>query len=71
MLGKIIFDNVIDCVEVSCYIVIVLLKYFLNSYYCMYEFYEVFQQSIYERKRYLLVIMMEDILMNDLFNDLK
>lgn len=42
MLGKIIFDNVIDCVEVSCYIVIVLLKYFLNSYYCMYEFYEVF-----------------------------
>lgn len=71
MPGKTIFDNVIDCVEASRHTVIVLSKHFLNSHYCMYEFHEAFQQSIYERKRHLLVIMMEDIPMNDLPNDLK
>ena len=71
MPGKTIFDNVIDCVEASRHTVIVLSKHFLNSHYCMYEFHEAFQQSIYERKRHLVVIMMEDIPMNDLPNDLK
>ncbi|XP_056009409.1 toll-like receptor 6 [Ostrea edulis] len=71
MPGKTIFDNVIDCVEASRHTVIVLSKHFLNSHYCMYEFHEAFQQSIYERKRHLLFIMMEDIPTNDLPNDLK
>ncbi|XP_062571803.1 toll-like receptor 6 [Saccostrea cucullata] len=71
MPGKTIFDNVIDCVEASRHTVIVLSKHFLNSHYCMYEFHEAFQQSIYERKRHLLVIMMEDIPTSDLPNDLK
>ena len=37
----------------------------------MYEFHEAFQQSINERKRHLVVIMMEDIPITDLPNALK
>ncbi|XP_069112469.1 uncharacterized protein [Argopecten irradians] len=59
--GKTIFDNVIDSVEASHHTVIILSKYFLNSHWCMYEFQEAFQQSIMERKRHLIVVLMEDI----------
>ena len=69
--GKTIFDNVIDSVETSRHTVIVLSRNFLNSHYCMYEFHEAFQQSIIERKKHLIVILLEDIPMAELPNDLK
>ncbi|KAK3085696.1 hypothetical protein FSP39_007385 [Pinctada imbricata] len=69
--GKTIFDNVIDSVETSRHTVIVLSRNFLNSHYCMYEFHEAFQQSIIERKKHLIVILLEDIPTNELPKDLK
>ncbi|XP_033754674.1 toll-like receptor Tollo [Pecten maximus] len=69
--GKTIFDNVIDSVEASHHTVIILSKYFLNSHWCMYEFQEAFQQSIMERKRHLIVVLMEDIPEAELPKELK
>ncbi|OWF55149.1 Toll-like receptor 2 type-1 [Mizuhopecten yessoensis] len=69
--GKTIFDNVIDSVESSHHTVIILSKYFLNSHWCMYEFQEAFQQSIMERKRHLIVVLMEDIPEAELPKELK
>lgn len=69
--GKTIFDNVIDSVESSRHTVIILSKNFLKSNFCMYEFREAFQQSIIERKRHLVVVLMEEIPEKELPNDLK
>ncbi|XP_076109840.1 uncharacterized protein LOC143078770 [Mytilus galloprovincialis] len=69
--GKTIFDNVIDSVESSRHTVIILSKHFLQSHYCMYEFHEAFQQSIIERKRHMVVVLMENIPEGELPTDLK
>ncbi|XP_060075359.1 toll-like receptor Tollo [Ylistrum balloti] len=69
--GKTIFDNIIDSVEASHHTVIILSKYFLNSHWCMYEFQEAFQQSIMERKRHLIVVLMEDIPDDEMPKELK
>lgn len=69
--GKTIFDNVIDSVESSRHTVIILSKHFLQSHYCMYEFHEAFQQSIIERKRHMIVVLMEPIPEEELPSDLK
>ncbi|XP_048776451.1 toll-like receptor 2 type-2 [Ostrea edulis] len=69
--GKTIFENIIRCVENSRHTVIVLSRNFLDSHFCMWEFQEAFQQSIVERKRHLIIILLEDIPDKDLPNDLK
>lgn len=69
--GKTIFDNVIDSVESSRHTVIILSRHFLQSHYCMYEFHEAFQQSIIERKRHMVVVLMENIPEEELPTDLK
>lgn len=38
VVGKIILENIVKFVEDSRYIMIVLLKNFLESYFCMWEF---------------------------------
>lgn len=69
--GKTIFENIIKCVENSKHTVIILSQNFLSSQFCMWEFQEAFQQSIVERKRHLIIILLEDIPDKDLPNDLK
>ncbi|XP_048772827.2 toll-like receptor 6 [Ostrea edulis] len=69
--GKTIFENIIKCVENSRHTVIVLSRKFLESHFCMWEFQEAFQQSIVERRRHLIIILLEDIPDKDLPNDLK
>jgi hypothetical protein len=69
--GKTIFENIIKCVENSRHTVIVLSRNFLDSHFCLWEFQEAFQQSIVERRRHLIIILMEDIPNKDLPKDLK
>lgn len=69
--GKTIFENIVKCVENSKHTMIVLSQNFLNSHFCMWEFQEAFQQSIVERKRHLIIILLEEIPEKDLPSDLK
>ncbi|XP_062606172.1 toll-like receptor 1 [Saccostrea cucullata] len=69
--GKTIFENIVKCIENSRHTVIVLSENFLKSNFCMWEFQEAFQQSIVERKRHLIIILLEDIPDKNLPNDLK
>ena len=69
--GKTIFDNIIESVESSRHTVIVISRSFLQSQWCMYEFQEAFKQSIIERKRHLILVMLEDIKESELPKDLK
>lgn len=69
--GKTILENIVKSVEDSRHTMIVLSKNFLESHFCMWEFQEAFQQSIVERKRHLIIILLEDIPENDLPHDVK
>ncbi|XP_078323688.1 toll-like receptor 6 [Crassostrea virginica] len=69
--GKTIFENIVKCVENSNHTIIILSQNFLNSNFCMWEFQEAFQQSIVERKRHLIIILLEDIPEREVPNDLK
>ncbi|KAH3840064.1 hypothetical protein DPMN_113506 [Dreissena polymorpha] len=69
--GKTIFDNVSKSVESSRHTIILLSNHFLKSQYCLYEFQEAFRQSIMEKKRHLVIVMMEDIPEDSLPRDLK
>lgn len=59
--GRTIFDNVTFSVESSRHTIILLSNHFIKSEYCLYEFQEAFRQSIMEKRRHLLIIMMEDM----------
>ncbi|XP_048778346.2 toll-like receptor 4 [Ostrea edulis] len=59
--GKTITENIIDSIESSRHTIVIVSKNFLDSSYCLYEFEEALRQSISERKRHLLVIMLEDV----------
>jgi Leucine-rich repeat (LRR) protein len=69
--GEKTFENISKCVENCHHTVIVVSRNFLLSQVCMWEFQEVFQQSIVERKRHLIIIVLEDIPEKDMPNDLK
>ena len=73
MPGKTIIDNVINCVEArrNMVIVLCLIEAFSQQslLYKRISFHETFQRSIYERKRHLLVIMIENMPMNYLATD--
>ncbi|XP_060602709.1 toll-like receptor 8 [Ruditapes philippinarum] len=69
--GKTIFDNVTFSVESSRHTIILLSNHFIKSEYCLYEFQEAFRQSIMEKRRHLVIIMMEDIPEKQLPRDLR
>ena len=69
--GKTIFENILKCVENSKHTIIILSRNFLDSHFCMWEFQEAFQHSILERKRHLILLLLEDIPEEELPNDLK
>ena len=71
VLGKTIFSNVCNSVESSRHTIILLSKKFIKSQYCLYEFQEAFRQSIMEKKRHLIIIMMEDVPTEELPTDLR
>ncbi|KAL4235186.1 hypothetical protein ACF0H5_006824 [Mactra antiquata] len=69
--GKTIFDNVTRAVENSRHTIILLSNHFLSSEFCLYEFQEAFRQSIMEKRRHLVIVMMESIPEDKLPRDLK
>ncbi|XP_045193317.1 toll-like receptor 2 type-2 [Mercenaria mercenaria] len=69
--GRTIFDNVTFSVESSRHTIILLSNHFIKSEYCLYEFQEAFRQSIMEKRRHLVIIMMEDIPEEKLPRDLR
>ncbi|XP_061164124.1 toll-like receptor 2 [Saccostrea echinata] len=64
MAGKTITENIIDSIESSRHTIVIMSRHFLDSSYCLYEFEEAFRQSLSEKKRHLLVILMEEISQN-------
>ncbi|MEW8545080.1 MAG: toll/interleukin-1 receptor domain-containing protein, partial [Candidatus Thiodiazotropha sp.] len=71
VLGKTSFSNGCNSVESSRHTIILLSKNFIKSQYCLYEFQEAFRQSIMEKKRHLIIIMMEDVPTEELPTDLR
>ena len=71
VLGKTIFSNVCNSVESSRHTIILLSNSFIKSQFCLYEFQEAFRQSIMEKKRHLIIIMMEDVPADALPKDLR
>ena len=71
VLGKTIFSNVCNSVESSRHTIILLSNSFIKSQFCLYEFQEAFRQSIMEKKRHLIIIMMEEVPTEELPKDLK
>lgn len=69
--GRTIFDNVTLSVESSRHTIILLSNHFIKSEFCLYEFQEAFRQSIMEKKRHLVIVMMEDIPEERLPRDLR
>ena len=61
MPGRTITENIVDCIESSRHTIVIMSKNFLSSTYCLYEFEEALRQSISERNRHLLLIMLEEI----------
>ncbi|XP_062571858.1 toll-like receptor 2 [Saccostrea cucullata] len=64
MAGKTITENIIDSIESSRHTIVIVSRHFLDSNYCLYEFEEALRQSLSEKKRHLLVILMEEISQN-------
>ena len=71
VLGKTIFSNICNSVENSRHTIILLSRGFIKSQYCVYEFQEAFRQSIMEKKRHLIIVMMDDVPTDELPKDLK
>lgn len=69
--GKTIFDNITRSIESSRHTVILLSNHFIESEFCLYEFQEAFRQSIMEKRRHLVIVMLEDIPDTKLPRDLR
>lgn len=61
VLGACISDNIIESVEKSRHTIIVLSQNFLQSEWCLLEFRKAFHQTLLERRRHLIVILMDQI----------
>jgi toll-like receptor 13 len=60
-LGACISDNIIESVERSRHTIIVLSENFLESEWCLLEFRKAFHQTLLERTRHLIVVLMSNI----------
>lgn len=59
--GKTIFDNIVDCIESSRHTIIVLSPSFLKSQWAMEELRQAYKQSLVEKSRHLIVILLEKV----------
>lgn len=71
MVGAAISDNIIYSVENSRHTVIIVSKHFLKSEWCRMEFRTALHQSLLEKKRHLIIVLLEDIPANDIEPELK
>lgn len=59
--GKTIFDNIVDCIEASRHTIIVLSPSFMRSHWAMEELRQAYRQSLVEKTRHLIVILLEKV----------
>ncbi|XP_062621102.1 toll-like receptor Tollo [Saccostrea cucullata] len=72
VLGACISDNIIESVEKSRHTIIVLSENFLQSEWCLLEFRKAFHQTLLERsKRHLIVILMNNLKIDTLEPEMK
>lgn len=71
MVGAAISDNIVQSVESSRHTIIVVSKNFLRSEWCRLEFRVALHQSLLEKKRHLIIILLEDIPTSEFEPELK
>lgn len=71
ILGACISDNIIESVERSRHTIIVLSENFLQSEWCLLEFRKAFHQTLLERTRHLIVVLMSNINMDTVEPEMK
>jgi hypothetical protein len=71
MVGGAISDNIIHSVENSRHTVIIVSKHFLKSEWCRMEFRTALHQSLLEKKRHLIIVLLEDIPSSEFEPELK
>ncbi|XP_052061738.1 protein toll-like [Mytilus californianus] len=71
MVGAAISDNIVRSVENSRHTIIVVSKQFLKSEWCLLEFRTALHQSILEKKRHLIILLLEDIPTSDFEPELR
>lgn len=59
--GKTIFDNIVDSIQASRHTIIVLSPNFIRSQWSMEELRQAYKQSLMERNRHLIVILLEKV----------
>ncbi|XP_071084949.1 toll-like receptor 6 [Haliotis cracherodii] len=69
--GAAIADNICQSVEASRHTILVLSRKFLESEWCLMEFRTAFHQSLIEKKKHLILVLLEDIPVNDLDADFR
>ena len=69
--GAAISDNIIDSVKQSRHTILVLSRRFLQSEWCLMEFRTAFHQSLLERKKHLIIVLLEKIPEAEIDLDLK
>lgn len=71
MVGAAISDNIVRSVENSRHTIIVVSKRFLKSEWCLLEFRTALHQSLLEKKRHLIILLLEDIPTSDFEPELR
>ncbi|XP_064598822.1 protein toll-like [Liolophura sinensis] len=69
--GAAIADNVVKSVESSRHTVLVLSRNFTKSEWCIYEFRTAMHQSLIEKRRHMVIILLEDFPKEELEPDLR
>ncbi|XP_064598821.1 toll-like receptor 4 [Liolophura sinensis] len=69
--GAAIADNVVKSVESSRHTVLVLSRNFTKSEWCIYEFRTAMHQSLIEKRRHMVIILLEDVPKENLESDLR
>ncbi|CAG5124006.1 unnamed protein product [Candidula unifasciata] len=59
--GKTILDNIVDCIESSRHTIIVLSPRFLKSQWSMEELRQAYRQSLVEKSRHLIIILLDKV----------
>ncbi|XP_071084963.1 toll-like receptor 6 [Haliotis cracherodii] len=69
--GAAIADNICQSVEASRHTILVLSRKFLESEWCLMEFRTAFHQSLIEKKKHLILVLLEDIPVSELDADFR
>ncbi|KAK3086813.1 hypothetical protein FSP39_023885 [Pinctada imbricata] len=71
ILGAPVAANIVSSVENSRHTILVVSEAFLRSEWCLLEFRTALQQSLMEKKRHLIMILLENVHKNHIRNDMK